>query len=98
MESGGFGQDLVSPGSCLSEFRPSPVIECHGHGKCNYYDPVQSFWLAVIGEDRQFSKPIPQTLKSDQSSKVSRLAFLIHFFFSIFKFFCILDVLYADVK
>lgn len=70
--SGGFGQNLISPGSCLEEFRANPVIECHGHGRCNYYDQLASFWLAVIEEDEQFRKPKQQTLKSDQTSKISR--------------------------
>lgn len=70
--AGGFGQNLVSPGSCLEEFRSNPIIECHGHGRCNYYDPLASFWLAVIEEHQQWLKPVQQTLKADQTSKVSR--------------------------
>lgn len=70
--SGGFGQNLISPGSCLEDFRANPVIECHGHGTCNYYDQLASFWLAVIEEGQQFRKPIQQTLKADQTSKISR--------------------------
>lgn len=70
--NGGFGQSLMSPGSCLEEFRAAPVIECHGHGHCNYYDQVSSFWLSIINEDEMFLKPRQQTLKADQTSKVSR--------------------------
>jgi hypothetical protein len=37
----GAGQSLVSPGSCLKDFRSRPFIECHGQGKnnitCVYY-------------------------------------------------------------
>lgn len=78
--TGGFGQNLISPGSCLEEFRSQPVIECHGHGRCNYYDQLASFWLAVIDEDKQFRKPEQQTLKSDQTSKISRYAILFIWF------------------
>jgi len=70
--SGGFGQNLVSPGSCLLEFRANPVIECHGHGRCNYYDPLASFWLSVIEEHEQWTIPKQATLKADQTSKISR--------------------------
>lgn len=70
--SGGFGQNLISPGSCLEEFRPQPVIECHGHGKCNYYDQLASFWLAVIEDGQQFSRPLQQTLKADHTKMISR--------------------------
>lgn len=73
--SGGFGQNLISPGSCLEDFRAQPVIECHGHGRCNYYDQLASFWLAVVDENRQFSKPSQQTLKADHTSKISRYVF-----------------------
>jgi hypothetical protein len=31
----GAGQSLVSPGSCLADFRSRPFIECHGQGKNN---------------------------------------------------------------
>lgn len=70
--TGGYGQDLISPGSCLEEFRTAPIIECHGHGRCNYYDPLSSFWLTVIEDGNMFKRPVPQTLKKDFTSKVSR--------------------------
>lgn len=71
----GSGQSLVSPGSCLEDFRPSPFIECHGHGRCNYYATSTSYWLATIEENKQFSKPQPQTLKAgDLTSRISRCA------------------------
>lgn len=81
--SGGFGQDLISPGSCLEEFRPQPVIECHGHGRCNYYDQLASFWLAVIEEDEQFSRPSQQTLKADHTKMISRFVENIKAAFSV---------------
>lgn len=70
--NGGFGQNLVSPGSCLEEFRPRPMIECHSQGQCNYFDQVTSFWLSTINEDEMFRQPRQQTLKADQTSRVSR--------------------------
>jgi len=69
----GGGQSLVSPGSCLPDFRSRPFIECHGQGRCNYYSSSLSYWMVVIDEDQQFTKPIPQTLKAgDQRRKISR--------------------------
>lgn len=70
--SGGFGMDLTSPGSCLEEFRAQPVIECHGHGTCNFYDGITSFWLTIIEDGEEFNQPKQQTLKADQTSKISR--------------------------
>ena len=40
----GAGQSLVSTGSCLKDFRSRPFIECHGHGRCNYYTSAFSYW------------------------------------------------------
>ena len=69
----GSGQPLSSPGSCLSDFRPNPFIECQGHGRCNSYTTAYSFWLASIPADKMFKTPEPQTLKvGDLKSKVSR--------------------------
>lgn len=70
--SGHSHQNLISPGSCLEEFRAQPVIECHGRGTCNIFDGITSFWLTVIEDHEQFKKPRQQTLKADQTSKVSR--------------------------
>ena len=69
----GAGQSLVSPGSCLKDFRTRPFIECHGHGRCNYYASAFSYWLATIEESEQFTRPVAQTLKGpDTRSKISR--------------------------
>lgn len=70
----GSGQSLVSPGSCLEEFRPKPFIECQGHGRCNYYTTAYSYWLATIEDYAMFRKPRPQTIKEgmDLTSRVSR--------------------------
>lgn len=69
----GAGQSLVSPGSCLEEFRPKPFIECHGHGRCNYYTTAISYWLATIEDYAMFRKPTPETLKAGfLTQRVSR--------------------------
>lgn len=65
-------QNLISPGSCMEEFRAQPVIECHGRGTCNIFDGITSFWLTVIEDSEQFKTPRQQTLKADQTSIVSR--------------------------
>ena len=50
----GSGQPLVSPGSCLEQFRQVPFIECHGHGTCNYYPDSYSYWLATLNPRHMF--------------------------------------------
>ncbi|KAF7657111.1 hypothetical protein LDENG_00031880 [Lucifuga dentata] len=69
METGvgaeGSGQPLVSPGSCLENFRKIPFIECHGRGTCNYYADSYSYWLAALNPENMFSVPSPQTVESD---------------------------------
>lgn len=66
------GQSLISPGSCMRQFRSRPFIECNGLGRCNYFATAISYWLSVIDDYRMFEKPEQQTLKADQVSKVSR--------------------------
>jgi collagen type IV alpha len=56
----------------MEEFRAQPIIECHGHGRCNYYDGLTSYWMTIIEDHEQFSVPRQQTLKADQTSKISR--------------------------
>lgn len=71
----GGGQSLVSPGSCLEEFRPRPFIECHGIGRCNFFTTAYSYWLATIEDAQMFRKPRPQTLKENALKKrISRCA------------------------
>lgn len=71
----GGGQSLVSPGSCLQDFRPAPFIECQGQGRCNYYTTALSYWMATIDENDQFSWPESQTLKGNMlRDRVSRCA------------------------
>ena len=69
----GGGQSLVSPGSCLEDFRPTPFIECHGHGRCNFFTTAFSSWLATVDDFAQFQRPQQQTLKAGNlRSRVSR--------------------------
>lgn len=72
----GNGQSLVSPGSCLKDFRSTPFIECHGIGRCNYFTTAFSYWLATIEASEQFRKPRQQTLKGNtlMRSHISRCA------------------------
>lgn len=71
----GSGQSLVSPGSCLLDFRPTPFIECHGVGRCNYFSNAYSYWLSTIEDREMFSKPRQQTLKAGNlESRISRCA------------------------
>ncbi|KAG2464160.1 CO4A6 protein, partial [Polypterus senegalus] len=64
----GGGQSLVSPGSCLEDFRATPFIECNGaRGTCHYFESKYSFWLTTIEENQQFAEHIPsETLKAGQ--------------------------------
>ncbi len=50
----GSGQNLLSPGSCLEEFMPSPYIECKAAGHCNKYSTLLSFWLTNVEQGKQF--------------------------------------------
>ncbi|KAI6078684.1 Collagen alpha-2(IV) chain [Aix galericulata] len=60
----GGGQSLVSPGSCLEDFRATPFIECNGaRGTCHYFANKYSFWLTTIDQSFQ-SKPSADTLKA----------------------------------
>ncbi|KAF2988216.1 hypothetical protein EK904_007199 [Melospiza melodia maxima] len=60
----GGGQSLVSPGSCLEDFRATPFIECNGaRGTCHYFANKYSFWLTTIDQPFQ-SKPSGDTLKA----------------------------------
>lgn len=69
----GAGQDFQSPGSCLQDFRSRPFIECHGHGRCNYYTTAYSYWMVTVEKDKMFKKPQPQTLKAgDVKTRIGR--------------------------
>lgn len=57
----------------MEEFRPKPFIECHGHGRCNYFTTAVSYWLATIEDYAMFRKPKPETLKAGYlTQRVSR--------------------------
>uniref|UniRef100_A0A8B9NWE7 Collagen IV NC1 domain-containing protein n=2 Tax=Apteryx TaxID=8821 RepID=A0A8B9NWE7_APTOW len=71
----GGGQSLVSPGSCLEDFRATPFIECNGaRGSCHYFANKYSFWLTTVEQSQQFvSAPPSETLKAGQlRTRVSR--------------------------
>lgn len=69
----GSGQSLVSPGSCLENFRATPFIECHGMGRCNYFTTAYSYWLATIEDRDMFRRPRQQTLKAGSlETRISR--------------------------
>uniref|UniRef100_A0A672U408 Collagen IV NC1 domain-containing protein n=2 Tax=Strigops habroptila TaxID=2489341 RepID=A0A672U408_STRHB len=71
----GGGQSLVSPGSCLEDFRATPFIECNGaRGTCHYFANKYSFWLTTVEQSQQFvSAPPSETLKAGQlRTRVSR--------------------------
>lgn len=72
----GGGQALMSPGSCLEDFRAAPFLECQGRqGTCHFFANKYSFWLTVVQPHRQFgAAPSPDTLKDSQAQrqKVSR--------------------------
>lgn len=39
----------MSPGSCLSEFKAQPFVECQGaRGTCHFFANVYSFWLTNL--------------------------------------------------
>nr|XP_005993114.1 PREDICTED: collagen alpha-2(IV) chain-like [Latimeria chalumnae] len=57
----GGGQQLMSSGSCLKDFRSTPFIECQGaRGTCHYYASKYSFWLTTVQHDQQFA-PAPKS-------------------------------------
>jgi len=71
----GGGQSLVSPGSCLEDFRATPFIECNGaRGTCHYFANKYSFWLTTVEQSQQFvGAPPSETLKAGQlRTRVSR--------------------------
>ncbi|KAK1797162.1 hypothetical protein P4O66_008551, partial [Electrophorus voltai] len=71
----GGGQSLMSPGSCLEDFRATPFIECNGaRGTCFFFNNKHSFWLTTVEEEGQFVHgPNPETLKGEQyRSRISR--------------------------
>lgn len=67
----GGGQSLMSPGSCLEDFRSAPFIECRGQqGTCHFFINEYSFWLATVNNETQFSSsPVSVTIKDEQEQR-----------------------------
>jgi integrin beta 8 len=75
--NGGGGQDLMSPGSCLEDFRATPFIECTGaRGTCQYFANSLSFWMRTIEPSNEFQDPQLQAFKGrlNGRNQVSRCA------------------------
>uniref|UniRef100_A0A4W3HTT4 Collagen IV NC1 domain-containing protein n=1 Tax=Callorhinchus milii TaxID=7868 RepID=A0A4W3HTT4_CALMI len=72
--TGGGGQSLMSPGSCLEDFHSLPFIECQGaQGTCHFFANKYSFWLAIVRSNEQFSNPaFSETLSMEQRGRISR--------------------------
>lgn len=67
---GGGGQDLMSPGSCLEDFRATPFIECTGgRGTCQYFSNSLSFWLRTIDSSKEFTDPQLSAFKGRLSGR-----------------------------
>ena len=60
----GGGMDLSSPGSCLTHFSTSPVIECSSRGEhegaCGFYASRMSHWLLAA---EQLQPLTPQVIE-----------------------------------
>lgn len=66
----GGGQDLMSSGSCLEDFRATPFIECTGaRGTCQFFSNSLSFWMRTINTNQQFADPQLQALKGRLSGR-----------------------------
>lgn len=54
----GAGQQLSSPGSCMSRFTHGPSIECQGgsKGKCSFFSNKLSFWLKTVDVTKMFNE------------------------------------------
>merc|ERR1712004_325290 len=69
----GGGQDLMSPGSCLQNFRSTPFIECTGQsGNCQYFSNSLSCWMRTIAEQNQFSNPMSSYSGRNLEKNISR--------------------------
>jgi integrin beta 8 len=66
----GGGQDLLSAGSCLEDFRASPFIECTGaRGTCQFFSNSLSFWMRTLEKNMQFADPQMKALKGRLNSR-----------------------------
>ncbi|XP_008285464.1 collagen alpha-2(IV) chain [Stegastes partitus] len=65
----GGGQSLTSSGSCLTDFRAQPFVECQGpRGTCHYFANIYSFWLTIM-EDSTSSSDRSATTMTDSSQQ-----------------------------
>ncbi|CAG02171.1 unnamed protein product, partial [Tetraodon nigroviridis] len=59
----GGGQSLTSSGSCLTDFRAQPFVECQGpRGTCHYFANIYSFWLTRVESQEASSNSSASTL------------------------------------
>lgn len=59
----GGGQSLTSSGSCLTDFRAQPFVECQGpRGTCHYFANIYSFWLTRVDTSTPSSNKPSTTL------------------------------------
>lgn len=59
----GGGQSLTSSGSCLTDFRAQPFVECQGsRGTCHYFANIYSFWLTRVEAQAATSNSSASTL------------------------------------
>ncbi len=59
----GGGQSLTSSGSCLTDFRAQPFVECQGpRGTCHYFANIYSFWLTRVETTSSASNSSSTTL------------------------------------
>ena len=72
----GGGQQLSSPGSCLTAFRPNLYIECNSRGHCHYFSNKYSHWLySVAPATEEFTtQTTGQTIKAEHTNYISRCA------------------------
>uniref|UniRef100_A0A3Q3EWH5 Collagen IV NC1 domain-containing protein n=1 Tax=Labrus bergylta TaxID=56723 RepID=A0A3Q3EWH5_9LABR len=67
----GGGQSLTSSGSCLTDFRAQPFVECQGpRGTCHYFANIYSFWL--IQEQTTTSTSTTLTHGWEQRDKIGK--------------------------
>ncbi|KAF6770970.1 hypothetical protein AHF37_10466 [Paragonimus kellicotti] len=72
----GGGQQLSSPGSCMEQFRYSPVIECNNNvGMCHYWADAKVYYLRALDHSRdQFEKPQGFTMKAAEGPVLNNVS------------------------
>uniref|UniRef100_A0A3Q1G1L9 Collagen IV NC1 domain-containing protein n=1 Tax=Acanthochromis polyacanthus TaxID=80966 RepID=A0A3Q1G1L9_9TELE len=71
----GGGQSLTSSGSCLTDFRAQPFVECQGpRGTCHYFANIYSFWLKSVPASAAASSSSASTMtdSSEQRENIGR--------------------------